>query len=240
MKPLQHGKVKQGIERDDDGELVALLVFPFYLRGKPIGAGIFARSLQDALNDFTRKRRAEAFILQPDGGAEYATDAILLNQLKPDLPALGSESFKIHELHDKVYSVLSTPIYDASGRPQAQLVSIDDHTESYTKQRRINRIAYGAVACVVVGALVGLNWYTRRAFAPLKETVSVMNAIAEVPGRIAHIPCRGRRRTHYPGGCGLAGTGQAQDVQRNRRYDCRVSAHDRQAPTRRRKRMTIS
>ena len=185
LEALQHGKVKQGIERDDDGELVALLVFPLYLRGKPIGAGIFARSLQDALNDFTRKRRAEAFILQPDGGAEYATDALLLSQLKPDLPALGTESFKIYQWHDKVYSVLSTPIYDASGRPQAQLVSVDDHTESYTKQRRINRIAYGAVACVVVGALVGLNWYTRRAFAPLKETVSVMNAIAEVPGRMA-------------------------------------------------------
>ena len=185
LEVLQQGKVKQGIERDDDGELVALLVFPLYLRGKPIGAGIFARSLQDALNDFKRKRRAEAFIVRQDAGAEYATDALLLSQLKPDLPALDTESFKIYELHDKIYSVLSTPIYDASGRPQAQLVSVDDHTESYTKQRRINRIAYGAVACVVVGALVGLNWYTRRALAPMKETVSVMNAIAEAPGRIA-------------------------------------------------------
>lgn len=45
LEALQQGKVKQGIARDDDGELVALLVFPLYLRGKPIGAGIFARSL---------------------------------------------------------------------------------------------------------------------------------------------------------------------------------------------------
>ena len=185
LEALQEGKVKHGIERDDDGALVALLVFPLYLRGKPIGAGIFARSLQDALDDFKRKRRAEAFILRQDGGAEYATDALLLNQLKPDLPALGTESFNIYQLHDNVYSVLSTPIYDASGRAQAQLISVDDHTESYTKQRRINQFAYGAVAFVVIGALVGLNWYTRRAFAPLKEAVSVMNAIAEVPGRVA-------------------------------------------------------
>jgi methyl-accepting chemotaxis protein len=42
LEALQQGKVKQGIARDDDGELVALLVFPLYLRGKPIGAGIFA------------------------------------------------------------------------------------------------------------------------------------------------------------------------------------------------------
>jgi signal transduction histidine kinase/DNA-binding response OmpR family regulator len=186
LEALQQGKVKQGIERDDDGELVALLVFPLYLRGKPIGAGIFARSLQDALNDFKRKRRAEAFIVRQDGGAEYATDALLLSHLKPDLPALGTQSFNIYQLHDNVYSVLSTPIDDASGQAQAQLVSVDDHTESYTKQRRINRIAYGAVAFVVVSALVGLYWYTHWTFAPLKEAVAVMNAIAEVPGRITH------------------------------------------------------
>jgi signal transduction histidine kinase/CheY-like chemotaxis protein len=124
--------------------------------------------------------------VRQDGGAEYATDALLLSHLKPDLPALGAQSFNIYQLQDNVYSVLSTPIEDASGQAQAQLVSVDDHTVSYTKQRRINRIAYGAVAFVVVSALVGLNWYTHRAFAPLKEAVAVMNAIAEVPGRISH------------------------------------------------------
>jgi hypothetical protein len=102
LEALQQGKVKQGIARDDDGELVALLVFPLYLRGKPIGAGIFARSLQDALNDFKRKRRAEAFIVRQDSGAEYATDALLLSHLKPDLPALGTQSFNIYQLHDNV------------------------------------------------------------------------------------------------------------------------------------------
>jgi signal transduction histidine kinase/DNA-binding response OmpR family regulator len=186
LTALQQGKVKQGIERDDDGELVALLVFPLYLRGKPIGAGVFARSLQDALKDFSRKRHAEAFIVSQDGGAEYATDARLFSYLKPDLPVLGTLSFKIYQLNDKVHAVLSTPIDDASGQAQAQLVSVEDHTESYTKQRQINRIAYVAVAFVVVSALFGLYWYTQRAFAPLKEAVAVMNAIAEVPGRITH------------------------------------------------------
>src|SRR5262245_58090533 len=93
LAALQEGKVKQGIERDDDGELVALLVFPLYLRGKPVGAGVFARSLQDALHDFKRKRHAEAFILHQDGGVEYTTDTQLLSQLKPNLPAPGTQSF---------------------------------------------------------------------------------------------------------------------------------------------------
>jgi signal transduction histidine kinase/CheY-like chemotaxis protein len=186
FEALLQGKVKHGIERDDDGELVAVLVFPLYLRGKPIGAGIFARNLQEALNDFKRKRRAEALILRQDGGTEYATGGPLLSHLKTDLPMLGAQSFDIYQLHDKIYSVLRTPVYDASGQAQAQLLSVDDQTESYTKQHRINQIAYVAVACVVVSALMILNWYTRRAFAPLKEAVSVMNAIAEAPGRLTH------------------------------------------------------
>jgi signal transduction histidine kinase/DNA-binding response OmpR family regulator len=180
---LREGKVKQGIERDDDGELVELLVFPLYLQGKPIGAGVFARSLQDAINDFKRKRHAETFILRQDGSAEYATNAAILSHLKPEMPALGSQSFKVYQLDGSVYAVLITPIYDASGQAQAQLVSVDNHTESYTRQRWINRIAYIAVSVVVVTALIGLYWYMQRTFTPLKAAISVMNAIAAAPGR---------------------------------------------------------
>jgi signal transduction histidine kinase/CheY-like chemotaxis protein len=183
LEALREGKVKQGVERDDDGELVELLVFPLYLRGKPIGAGVFARSLQDAIKDFKRKRHAEAFILRPDGSPEYATNTDLLSQLKLAVAAPGSQSFNVYQLHGNVYAVLITPIYDASGQAQAQLVSVDDHTESYTRQRWINRIAYVVVAVVVVSALVGLYWYMHRTFTPLKATISVMNAIAEVSGR---------------------------------------------------------
>jgi signal transduction histidine kinase/DNA-binding response OmpR family regulator len=203
LEALREGKVKQGLERDDDGELVALLVFPLYLRAKPIGAGVFARSLQGALNDFKRKRRTEAFILQLDGRAEYVTDGQLLNHLKTEIPALGTRSFKLSQLNDKVYSLLTTPIDDASGRTQAQLVSADDHTESYTRQQRINRIAYVTVVFVVVGALVGLYWYTQRTFAPLKAAVAVMNAIAKVPGRLSHPPKEAGQESTTHGDVGL-------------------------------------
>jgi signal transduction histidine kinase/DNA-binding response OmpR family regulator len=197
FEALQQGKVKHGIERDDDGELAAVLVFPLYLRSKPIGAGIFTSNLQQALNDFKRKRGAEASILRPDGGAEYATDGPLLSHLNTGLPTLGAQSFDMYRSHDKLYSVLSTPIYDASGQAQAHLVSVDDQTESYTKQHRINQVAYIAVACVVISALMSLHWYTRRAFAPLKEAVAVMNAIAEAPGRLTH-PTTGAGHASLP------------------------------------------
>ena len=37
-----------------------------------------------------------------------------------------------------------------------------------------------------LSARMSLNWYTRRAFAPLKEAVSVMNAIAEARAATCH------------------------------------------------------
>jgi two-component system sensor histidine kinase/response regulator len=177
--------------------------FHLYLRGKPLGAGVFARSLQDALGDFKRKRHAEAFILRPDGSAEYVTDALLLSHLKPEVPALGTQSFNVYGLNDKAYSVLITPIDDASGQTQAQLVSVDNHTESYARQRRINRIAYGAVALVVVSALMGLYWYTQQTFTPLKAAIAVMNAIAEVPGRITDPLTKAGQESISQGNVGL-------------------------------------
>jgi signal transduction histidine kinase/DNA-binding response OmpR family regulator len=203
FKALQEGKVKYGIERDDDGELVALMVFPLYLRGKPIGAGVFARSLQAALDDFKRKRHAEGFILRQNGTEEYVTDTALLAHLKPELPALGTESLKVYRSNHRVYSVLISPIADASGHAQAQLVSVDDHTESYTRQHMINQTAYAGVAFVVVSALVGLYWYTYKAFTPLKAAIAVMNAIAEVPGRVTRPLGAGGQEAMAQGDTGL-------------------------------------
>ena len=179
LEALHEGKVKYGIERDDDDELVALLVFPLYVQGHLIGAGVFARNLQAALDDFERKNDADAFILSRAGVAEYPTSDAKLARLKLELPALETSSLRTYTEDDRVYSVLIWPIHDASGSAQAHVVSITDLTDSYTRQHLINRIAYTAIGGVVIVSLVGLYWYMHRAFIPLKAAIAAMNAIAE-------------------------------------------------------------
>ncbi len=178
LQAVREGKVQRGIARDDDGELVALFVFPLYVSGKPVGTGVFARGLQDALDDFKRHNKSEVFLLTPHGAAEGGTDPALLTRLKLDVPRLGSPSFHITTLDSKVYAVVVSPISNASGQPQAHLVSVNDYTESYTQQQRIRMVSYAVIAGVVIVSLVGLSWYMRRAFRPLYAAIAAMNALA--------------------------------------------------------------
>ncbi len=178
FKAVREGKVQRGIARDDDGELVALFVFPLYVSGTPVGTGVFARSLQDALDDFKRHNKSEVFLLTPQGAAEGGTDPALLARLQLDVPRLGSPSFQITTLDSKVYAAVVSPIRDALGQPQAHLVSVNDYTESYTQQQRLRIVSYAVIAGVVIVSLVGLSWYMRRAFRPLYVAIAAMNALA--------------------------------------------------------------
>jgi len=178
FEAVRAGKVQRGMARDDDGELVALFVFPLYVSGKPVGTGVFARSLHDALDDFKHHNKAEAFLLNLHGTAEGGTDHALLARLKLDVPRLGSPSFQITMLDNKVYAVVVSPINDAFGQPQAHLVSVNDYTESYTQQQSIRMVSYAVLAGVVLISLLGLSWYMHRTFRPLHAAIAAMNALA--------------------------------------------------------------
>jgi signal transduction histidine kinase len=206
FKAVREGKVQRGIARDDDGELVALFVFPLYVSGKPVGIGVFARSLQDALDDFKRYNKSEVFLLNPHGAAEGGTDPALLTRLKLDVPRLGSPSFHITTLDSKVYAVVVSPVSKAVGQPQAHLVSVNDYTESYTQQQRIRMVSYAVIAGVVLVSLVGLSWYMRRTFRPLYAAIAAMNALAAHDqetlthslGRVGMHTLHGLTRKHTP------------------------------------------
>lgn len=83
LEAVDQGKIQRGVERDEDGELVAVLAFPLYVHGKAVGAGVFACSLQVALEDFVRNDQSEAFILNQAGKAEYVPDGVrALDQMR--------------------------------------------------------------------------------------------------------------------------------------------------------------
>jgi len=176
LEALRQGKIQRGVERADDGELLAVLAFPLYIKGKAIGAGVFARSLQAALDDFRRNDKAEAFIINQAGQAEYATDDQLLSQLKLALPVLGNQAWRVTRRDQKSYAVVVHPLHDTAGTAQAHLVSISDYTESDNHQRTINAIFYAAVASLIAIALVSLCWYMHYAFRPLRTSLLAMNA----------------------------------------------------------------
>ena len=45
LQALNEKKSQRGIERSADGKLLAVIAFPLYSRGKPIGVGVYAKEL---------------------------------------------------------------------------------------------------------------------------------------------------------------------------------------------------
>ena len=176
---LKEGRVKRGIERDADGELVAVLAFPMYVRGKLAGTGVFARSLQAAVEDFKKNDGSDVFVVNTAGKAELATDKEMMEKLKVRLPKADQRLTEKSRIGDATYTVTVFPVLDASGQPLAQLVSANDHTASYRKQSAINITAIILVLVVIGGAIVGLYWYMTRAFRPLNEVIGTVHEIAK-------------------------------------------------------------
>lgn len=175
---LREGKVKRGVERDDDGRLLVVVAFPLYAQGAAAGVGVFANDLQAAINDLKQNDGSDVFIFDAAGKAELVTDDKLQSSLALELPKVGEKSLTTAKLDDKVYSVVALPVTDASGAPLANLVSVQDRTESYANQNSINILSY-LIAIVVIGvAVAGLYWYLNRSFKPLQTAIATMQSIA--------------------------------------------------------------
>src|SRR5438093_1460294 len=66
LEAVGQGKIQRGVERDEDGELLAVLAFPLYVHGKAAGAGVFAalcRRLSRTLHATTSLRRSSSIRL---------------------------------------------------------------------------------------------------------------------------------------------------------------------------------
>ena len=178
-KALAEGKVQRGLERDDDGSLVAVVSFPLYVRGKIAGAGIFARNLQSAIEDFKANDLSEVFVIGSDGKPEHATHKDLFGKLAGRLPERVQRATETATADDAVYSVAVLPIKDVSGAVAARLVSASNITVEHRMQRRISLLSYVAVALIIGLSLLGVYWYMKLSFRPLDEVVAHVNRIAE-------------------------------------------------------------
>ncbi len=176
---LREGRVKRGVERDDDGELVTVLAFPMYAGGKIAGVGVFSRNLQAAVDDFKKNDKSEVFILGEAGKAEISTNPEMAKNLNVRLPAIGQNAVLDSRIGDATYTIAVLPVLDAGGKPLAHLVGANDHTAGYKKKAAITWTAIAAVL-LVIGAAIGVTyWYMTRAFRPLNAVIASVNAIAQ-------------------------------------------------------------
>ena len=113
---LKDGKIHHGLERDDDGVLVAEISFPLFMRGKVIGVGIYAKKLDATVADFKATDNSELYVISESGNQEYSTDKSFYNSLEIDMPALGDSNVSIARIDDKAYSASILPIKSFNGK----------------------------------------------------------------------------------------------------------------------------
>lgn len=176
---LESGKIIRGLERDDDGKLIAEIAFPLFMRGKVIGVGVYSKNLTAAINDFKVNDNSEVFIVSAQGQVEYATDKALYAQLNITLPKFGSNEVGVARWNKQVFFSAILPISRADGEPLAYLIILNDFTKSYAAQTNFNRIAYAITGLVLLAAMLGLFYYMKHVLNPLKVAVANLQSIAD-------------------------------------------------------------
>ena len=167
------GRVKRGVRRDDDGELVTVLAFPMYAGGKIAGVGVFSRNLQAAVDDFKKNDKSEVFILR-GRQAEIST--------------IGDGQESECPPRHRANAVLDGRIGDATTRSRAAgagcrkplaHLRAPTFTPPDTKEGGDHLDRHRAVL-LVIGAAIGMTFcYMTRAFRPLNAVIASVNAIAQ-------------------------------------------------------------
>ncbi|MES0327117.1 MAG: methyl-accepting chemotaxis protein [Gammaproteobacteria bacterium] len=182
MAVLESGKDSFGVELDDDNVLVVSAAFPLYSQGKQIGVGIYMRSMQAAIEDFKENDRSENFIVNADKNEVYATQTDMFSGLQVTLPELGQHSVSMSQFDEQFYTIVTQPIINVAGEPVASLVSARDRTESYSYERWIVAVTYTFNGLLLIFAVLGLFWYSKKLTEPLVKISMAMGEIADGDG----------------------------------------------------------
>jgi methyl-accepting chemotaxis protein len=168
-----------GTERDDDGELQAVLAFPLYVRGKMKAVVVYSRAIQRILDDFQAGDLSDAFITNTDSQIQYIGTENSQKQVGIPNYDLAEGGMDVVESNNFVYENILVPISTSSGEIIGGLLTSSDQTAVYQAQSKINTISFSSVLLVVIGLAGGLFWYFKYLFRPMDQAVVSMTEVAD-------------------------------------------------------------
>lgn len=186
---IKDGKAKYGIAKDN-GDLIFIFTFPVYARGKLKGVGVFGNTIKRALDDFKENSNSD-IAFYTNGKLNASSNAELFKSLNIDFYELEKEKFVKYPLDGKHYSLSIQPIMGADGKVATQLVSLEDRTEYFTRQRDILIFQYALVFGVIVLSLCGLYFYLNFSFKPLRKAVEIVKRVKSENDLTQRMPLKG-------------------------------------------------
>jgi methyl-accepting chemotaxis protein len=179
---------RAGIVIDDDGALLVAFAFPLYQRGSFIGTALYARDLSKVVDEFVAIYQGGAVLMNNRGQVVHKTGEDRLAELDISPEIIPDAKVETISNGDSGFVVASIPLVGANGEAIGQLLSVNDYTESLSLQRRYDIGSIILLFAVVIVIALSLNFYLRRAFAPLTKMTDVTGQLAggdmevEIPG----------------------------------------------------------
>lgn len=178
-KAATEGKLQRGVERDDDGRLMAVLAFPLYARGKLKGIAVYEKGLQEILDDFRNSDGSDIVVGSTSGEVEYSAKGNESDvPLRPDAASIGG-TVDVIEANDSYRVLITLPIQNFSSETIGVLATSQDQTHTYSTQNTLMFATFLIVSLTLVISAVGIYWYGKRAFKPLDQIVTMMSKIAD-------------------------------------------------------------
>jgi signal transduction histidine kinase len=157
---IRESRPVRGIDRDDDGELLAMVAFPLYTKpGKLLGVGILARNLVGVLQRFMERDASLAFIADRGDVIGLPVESNILPDVTREMPNLGQDVHSVEYLHGRAYQVTILSLGDYRGHPVAHMVSFKDFTENYVGERAANLTTYTVIILMLVASALWLYWF---------------------------------------------------------------------------------
>jgi signal transduction histidine kinase len=157
---IREGRIVRGIERDDDGELLAIVAIPLYQKyGKLVGVGIYAHNLIGVLLRFMENDASLAFIADQGDIVGLPVESNILPDVTDTVPPLGQDYYYVEKMHGRAYQVTILSVGDYRSKPVAHIVAYKDHTESFQEEQAANYTTYAIIIFILVASLIWLYWF---------------------------------------------------------------------------------
>ena len=161
------------------GQPALLVGFPLYARSKHVGNAIYYVGLDKLAARVVTEGEGTltSFLIAKDGSQIYSSQNRPLDT--STLPGLERAAYVEQAVGEQVLALTALPLQDSTGQHIATLVLQQNITETAATIARVKSLEIAVGIGVLLLMSLIITWQTNRAFAPLKQAVATLQAIAQ-------------------------------------------------------------
>jgi methyl-accepting chemotaxis protein len=173
------GDQQAGLFAGSDGTVYNVVLFPVQSRRKLLGMALYAKRLDQVLQDFAQ--RSEFGVALSDAPGQILAHSLFpqLETVEQSLPELGERLVDDIAAGDSEYVVSVQPVFDATAQPVAHLMVARDDSQALSELRTFTTTAYLLALLVISIGVAVLLLVLKRYLAPLQDAATAVACIAE-------------------------------------------------------------